>query len=109
MDLVTDCGVVAVESRDLAEQLLQRGFVMNEDVEDKRTLVLHKAQHAPEQNDLERMQSLVVDAYAPYSPKSNKSHHPFAQDLVRHGNWLHLQRSPNFFVIFLHNIAWILS
>jgi hypothetical protein len=86
VDLVTDCGVVAVESRELAEQLLQRGFVMNEDVEDKRTLVLHKAQHAPEQNDLERMQSLVVDAYAPYSPKSNKSHHPFAQDLVRHGN-----------------------
>lgn len=85
VELVTDCGVVIVDNARLSNELKKRGFLITEDQGKGGKIVLHKAEHEPEENDLKRMQSLVVDAYAPYSPKAALKPHPFAEDLVRHG------------------------
>jgi hypothetical protein len=85
VELVTDCGVVIVDNPRLSNELKRRGFLVTEDHGKDGKFVLHKAEHKPEENDLQRTQSLVVDAYAPYSPKALLNPHPFAEDLVRHG------------------------
>ena len=85
VELVTDCGVVIVDNPRLSNELKNRGFVMTEEHEKDGKIVLHKAEHEPEANDIMRTQSLVVDAYAPYSPKASLKPHPFAEDLARHG------------------------
>lgn len=84
VELVTDCGVVIVDNPRLSNELKRRGFLVTEDHGKDGKFVLHKAEHKPEENYLQRTQSLVVDAYAPYSPKASLNHHPFAEDLVRH-------------------------
>lgn len=83
VELVAEGGSLIVDSQEVADELLNRGFVVNDHCHDG-TLVLHRRADAPERNDLERMQSLVVDAYSPYSPKSPTAH-PFSKDLLRHG------------------------
>lgn len=86
VELVTDCGVLVVSNSKLANELTKKGFMVTEQDNNKGNIVLHKTECEPPESDLLRLQSLVVDAYAPYSPKAAmKSRHPFAQDLDRHG------------------------
>lgn len=82
-ELVTDCGVLSLDNHELADEFLKHGFIVTGDGKEGQ-IILHKAECQPRDHELERMQSLVVDAYAPYSPKSFKAH-PFAQELVRDG------------------------
>lgn len=81
--LVTDCGVLVVDSPGLLDELQKRGFMVVEEGEGGK-VVLHKTECEPPETDLKRLQSLVVDAYAPYSPKASVRPHPFAEDFVRH-------------------------
>lgn len=90
--LVTDCGVLVVDSPGLLDELEKRGFMVVEEGEGGK-VVLHKTECEPPETDLKRLQSLVVDAYAPYSPKASVRPHPFAEDLVRHC-MLHQTLSP---------------
>lgn len=82
-ELVTDCGVLSLDNHELADEFLKHGFIVTGDGKEGQ-IILHKAECKPRDHELERLQSLVVDAYAPYSPKSFKAH-PFAQELVRDG------------------------
>jgi len=84
VELVTNCSVVIVDNPKLSNELNIRGLVTSEDGKGGK-FVLRKAQQAPEENDIKRTQSLVVDAYSPYSPKASLRPHPFAEDLARHG------------------------
>ena len=85
VELVTECGVLVVEDPRLLHELKKRGFMITQE-EKGGKVVLHKTECEGPENDLKRLQSLVVDAYAPYSPKASVRHpHPFAQDFERHG------------------------
>jgi hypothetical protein len=86
--LVTDCGVLVVDSPGLLDELEKRGFMVVEEGKGGK-VVLHKTECEPPETDLKRLQSLVVDAYAPYSPKASIRPHPFAEDLQRHGRLQH--------------------
>jgi hypothetical protein len=84
VELVTDCGVLVVSNSKLANELTKKGFMVTEQDNNKGNIVLHKTECEPPESDLLRLQSLVVDAYAPYSPKAAMKRHPFAQDLEKH-------------------------
>jgi hypothetical protein len=83
VELVTDCGVLIVDNPNLSDELQKRGFMVTEEGEGGK-VVLHKTECEPPENDLQRLQSLVVDPYAPYSPKASVRPHPFAEDLEHH-------------------------
>jgi len=106
VELVTDCGVLVVDNPRLANELKKRGFMVREEDGKHGNIVLHKTECEPPECDLKRLQSLVVDAYAPYSPKASLRSHPFAEDLEKHGIIL-LSNSPKGFqlLLFCGNIA----
>lgn len=82
-ELVTDSGVVVMDSPELSMEFQKRGFVTAEGGKDGK-IVMQKGEYEAEESDLKRMQSLVVDAYAPYSPRAPRKTHPFAEELERH-------------------------
>lgn len=84
VELVTDCGVLVVDNPRLANELQKRGFTVTEGDGKDGSIVLHKTECEPPESDLKRLQSLVVDAYAPYSPKASLRPNPFAPDLEKH-------------------------
>ncbi|KAG0581271.1 hypothetical protein KC19_4G238500 [Ceratodon purpureus] len=83
VELVTDCGVLVVDNPRLSDELKKRGYMVTGEGKGGK-IVLHKTECEPPENDLRRLQSLVVDPYAPYSPKASVRPHPFAEDLQRH-------------------------